>query len=96
MAEKEPSKEELKKEEPKKEEPEQRTKQSRKSYEGRDEESKVVAQSKTLRKTFFQFLVNPRETVVDIIKEVRKLDYKKFMEKYFYVEKDVSMDTSLG
>jgi hypothetical protein len=91
MAEKEPSKEE-----PKKEEPEQRTKQSRKSYEGRDDEPKVVAQSKNLRKTFFQFLVNPRETVVDIIKEVRKLDYKKLMEKYFYVQKDVSMDTSLG
>jgi hypothetical protein len=79
---------------------EKREKRSRKTYDDRDdskEGSKTLRvspkeETKTLRKVLLTFLSSPRESVVELIKEVRKLDYKKLMEKYFYVAKDTSMD----
>jgi hypothetical protein len=80
---------------------EKREKRSRKTYDDRDdskEGSKTLRISpkeeepKTLRKVLLTFLTSPRESMVELIKEVRKLDYKKLMEQYFYVAVDTSMD----
>ena len=72
--------------------------EKRKTYDTRDDSNegpktlRVSPEPKTLRKVLLTFLTSPRESMVDLIKEVRKLDYKKLMEKYFYVAKDTSMD----
>jgi hypothetical protein len=75
-------------------EAEKREKRSRKSYDDRDELSVREAGSKTLRKLMIlNFLMNPRDAVITVIKEVRKLDYKKLMEKYFTVQVTNTMES---
>jgi hypothetical protein len=70
-----------------------REKRSRKSYDDREEDNCKQVVAKNLRKTFLEFLINPRESLICFFKEVRELDYHKLMEAYF---KNDSMDDSPG
>ena len=64
------------------------------SYDAEEEARVNTVSLKSLRKTFFEFICNPRECLIECVKVAQKYTYKSFIEEYF--KRDDNMNCSDG